>query len=162
VDVHRPRTCIILDTDPDVYDEETFEQAVSSAASVILAAQQRRFPFQLRTVNGLVLEDPMAIRSMLDQLAGVKATVTEDQDLASTSLDASRTTTGLSCAVITGRSGIQKLQKLGPLRTRFEQFTIVRMGAAASAQVHSLSGATLINSPNAEQFAVAWNRSVLV
>ena len=71
---------------------------------------------------------------------------------------ASRDPSGWSCALITGRAGVDALRSFGPLRHRFEQLTMVRMGSDERSKVYDLAGALLINSATSEDFAHAWNR----
>ena len=158
IDVHRPSTSVILDTTRDVYDEESFEDAVRAAASVIVAAMTRRFPFALRTLDGAVIDDRSSRLAVMDFFATIEPTDRPAHDLGSIALRASRGPSGLSCATITGRAGVETLQSLGPLRNRFEQLTMVRMGSDQRSQVYELAGAVLMNTRTSADFAHAWNR----
>ncbi len=158
IDVHRPRTCVVLDTTAALYPGDAFEDAVEAAASIAVAAIRRRFPYVLYTTSGDIVQDPTPMLAMLDFLAGLETTDEPTSTVGRTALDATRRNAGLSCAVITGRAGVETLQTLGPLRTRFEQLTIVRMGAGSGAEIHELSGATLINAATSDHFSQAWSR----
>ena len=96
--------------------------------------------------------------SVLDFLSGVEVSPERTATLGATAFEASRGNPGLSCAVVTGRANVEDLQSLGPLRARFEQMSIIRVGAGEGAEIHELSGATLINAATSEHFAQAWNR----
>lgn len=160
VDVHRPRTTVILDTSAALYDEDSFEDAVRAAASVIAAAMKRRFPFTLRTSDGHIIDDRSSRLAVMDFLAGIEANDDPSAGLAQAAVAAAKDPAGLSCAAITGRAGIDALRTLGPIRNRFEQFTMIRMGSGERSQVHELAGATLINAGTSEDFAHAWNRKM--
>ena len=158
IDVHRPGTTVILDTSADVYDDESFEDAVRAAASVIAAAMTRRFPFTLRTIDGQVINDRASNIAVMDFLAAVKPSTDTKLSIGSAALAASRDPAGLSCATITGRAGVDALQSLGPLRNKFDQLTMIRMGSVETAQVYQVGGATLINAGTSTDFAQAWSR----
>ena len=157
VDVHRPRTSVILDTTPAVYTHEAFEDAVRAAASIAASAMRHGFPFTVRTSDGKVIDDRSPRLAVLDFFAAVTP-ADHQADLAVAALAASRDPSGWSCALITGRAGVDALRSFGPLRHRFEQLTMVRMGSDERSKVYDLAGALLINSATSEDFAHAWNR----
>ncbi|MEM7142023.1 MAG: DUF58 domain-containing protein [Actinomycetota bacterium] len=158
VDVHRPRTTVILDTSRGLYDEESFEDAVRAAASVIVSAMTRRFPFTLRTTDGNVIDDRSSRLAVMDFLAAIEPHDDETMDLGVAAVAASQDPVGLSCAAITGRAGVDALRTLGPVRNRFDQLTMIRMGSGTTAEVYELAGAILINARTSTDFAGAWNR----
>ncbi len=158
VDANRPRTSVILDVTEGMYDESSFEDAVRSAASVIVAAMARRFPFTLRTTDGNSIDDRSPRIGVMDFLAGITRTENPSLDLGRAAFETSRDSGGISCATITGRAGVDVLRSLAPIRHRFDMLTMVRMGAGSQAEVHELTGAVLINAPTSADFADAWNR----
>jgi uncharacterized protein (DUF58 family) len=158
IDTHRPRTMVILDTTRELYDPESFEDAVRVAASITSAALTRRFPFTLRLSNGATIDDRSTRVGLMDFLAAVEPTDGERFDLGSAAVAATRDPAGLSCATITGRAGVDALRSLGPLRRRFDQLTMIRVGSATTSEVHELAGAILINARTSADFAQAWNR----
>lgn len=160
IDVHRPRTTVILDTTRDLYDEESFEDAVRGAAGIIVAAMTRRFPFTLRTTDGHVIDDRSSRLAVMDFLAAIERSDDDTMDLGRTAVAASRDPAGLSCAIITGRAGVDALRSLGPIRNRFDQLTMIRMGSDQRSQVYELAGAVLMNVGTSDDFAHAWNRRI--
>ncbi|MEM9203383.1 MAG: DUF58 domain-containing protein [Actinomycetota bacterium] len=158
IDVHRPRTCVILDTNAALYRGDAFEDAVRVTASIVIAAIQRRFPYLIRTTDETAIQDPAPTLAVLDFLASLDVTEQPQANLATAAFNATRGNPGLSCAVVTGRAGVEDLQALGPLRTRFEQMAIIRVGTGQGAEIHELSGATLYNVSTSGHFAQAWNR----
>jgi uncharacterized protein (DUF58 family) len=160
IDVHRPRTTVILDTSRELYDQESFEDAVRAAASIIVSAMTRRFPFTLRTSDGALIDDRSSRLAVMDHLAAIEPNDDENFDLGHAAVAASRDPGGLSCAAITGRAGVDALQSLGPIRNRFDQLTIIRMGSGTASETHELGGAVLINAGTSADFAQAWNRRI--
>jgi uncharacterized protein (DUF58 family) len=158
VDVHRPRTTVILDTSRELYDDESFEDAVRAAASVIVSAMTRRFPFTLRTTDGSLIDNRASRLAVMDFLAAIQPNDDPALDLGATAVQASHDPAGLSCATITGRAGVDALRSLGPIRKRFDQLTMIRMGSGETSEVYELGGAVLINARTSIDFANAWNR----
>lgn len=158
IDVHRPRTCVILDTKASQYRGDGFEDAVRVAASIVVAAIRRRFPYLVRTTDGASIQEPAPMLALLDFFAGLELAEEPRSSLGGAAFEATRGNPGLSCAVVTGRAGVEDLQSLGPLRTRFEQMSIIRVGTGEGAEIHELSGATLFNTATSGHFAQAWNR----
>jgi uncharacterized protein (DUF58 family) len=158
VDVHRPRTTVILDTSRELYDDESFEDAVRAAASVIVSAMTRRFPFTLRTTDGSLIDSRASRLAVMDFLAAIQPNDDPALDLGATAVQASHDPAGLSCATITGRAGVDALRSLGPIRKRFDQLTMIRMGSGETSEVYELGGAVLINARTSVDFANAWNR----
>ena len=160
VDNQQPRTAVILDTRATLHDDESFEDAIRAAASVIVAAMERNFPFMVRTTCGRVIDDRSPRTAVMDLFSELQPDPTGDADLGTLGLRAARDPVGLSLACITGRATVDDLRGLGPLRARYEQLTIVRVGTGARAGVFELAGAILINAPDSQDFARAWNRRI--
>ncbi|MFN0089438.1 MAG: DUF58 domain-containing protein [Acidimicrobiales bacterium] len=160
VDTNQPRTLVVLDTRSDVYTEDSFDDAVRCAASIVVACAANRFPVRLRTTDGLTLSAERGARvdTVLDQLAGLARSPTAG--LANIAAQAAGERGGLSLAVITGQSTASDLVAVGPLRARFESVTIGRIGVSGRGRVHELPGAVLINAETAADWAQAWNRRV--
>lgn len=158
IDVHRPRTTVILDTTRSLYDDQSFEDAVRATASIIVSAMTRRFPFTLRTSDGYVIDDRSSRLAVMDLLSALEPHDDSSMDLAQAATTASNDPAGLSCAVITGRAGVDALGSLGPIRNRFDQLTMIRMGSGTSSEIYELAGAVLINANTSADFAQAWNR----
>lgn len=161
IDVHRPRTSVILDTTASVYDSVSFEDAVRAAASVVVAAMSRRFPFTLRTSDGRVINERSSRIAVMDFLAEIRPTDDRTIDLGLVAVAAGRDPAGLSCATITGRAGVDALRSLGPVRRRFDHLTMIRIGSGTGSEVFELGGAILINAATSLDFANAWNRRMV-
>jgi len=160
VDTFQPRTLVILDVDRRLYDADSFEDAVRVVASLVVANCANNFPIRLRTTAGLVLgsETGDRVERFLDHLALVKPS----RSASLRNLPAQMTTErgGFSLAVVTGRAGVSELAAVGPMRTRFSNVTIGRLGVRSAGGVFELPGAVLINAGSSTEFAQAWNRRI--
>ncbi len=156
VDTHQPRTLVILDTRESIHDEDSFEEAISVAASIVNSSLRRRFPCRLMTTCGIDLDGSSRRGVILDRLAGL---VWSDQgDIGETARRARNRKGGFSLALISGRAPADDLIAIGPLRARFRNITIGRLGAPAGRTVVELPGATVINARTGLDFASAWNQ----
>ena len=160
VDTFQPRTLVIFDVDRRLYDADSFEDAVRVVSSLVVANCTSNFPVRLRTTAGLVLgsETGDRLERFLDHLALVKPS----RSASLRNLPAQMTTErgGFSLAVITGRAGVTELAAVGPLRTRYSNVTIGRMGVRSTGGVFALPGAVLINAGTSTEFTQAWNRRI--
>lgn len=158
VDTFQPRSLILLDVNESVHTEEGFEHAIRVVASLLLASIRNNFPVRLRTSAGLVIssETGERIDRMLDQLAALEPV--PDAGLMKLSQQVRSEQGGFSLAVITGQSNAKDLAVVGPLRGRFQNITIARMGVSGRSTVYELPGAVLINASTSTEFAQAWNR----
>jgi uncharacterized protein (DUF58 family) len=160
VDTYQPRSLIILDVNASVYNGEAFDEAVRVAASLVLASMRANFPVRLRTTDGYLFSSrghgsTGQRDALLDHLAALGPN--PSASLADLGREVSDELAGLSLAVVTGQAPARDLAVIGPLRARFENITIARMGGRG-ASVYQLPGALLVNAPAASEFAHAWNR----
>jgi len=160
VDTYQPRTLVIFDVDQDVYEGDSFEHAVRVVASLMVANAVNNFPVRLRTTAGLVLgsESGDRIDRILDHLAAIKPA--RNASLARVAPQAAGERGGFSLAVITGQAGVSELAAVGPLRSRFSNVTIGRVGVRGRSGIFDLPGAVLINAGTSTEFAQAWNRRI--
>lgn len=160
VDTFQPRSLVVFDVHDKVYTEEGFEHAVRVVASLLVASIRNHFPIRLRTTSGLVIgsETGERLERFLDQLAALQPE--PEASLASISRQVASERGGFSLAVITGQATATDLSVIGPLRGRFQNITIGRVGVQGRGSVHELPGAVLINAATSVEFAQAWNRRV--
>lgn len=160
VDTYQPRTLVIFDVDAEVYDGDSFEDAVRVVASLMVANTRSKFPIRLRTTSGLVLgsESGDRIERILDHLAAIQPSA--GARLADLAQQLVMERSGFSLAVITGQAGVRELAAIGPLRTRFQNVTIGRVGVRGRGGIYELPGAVLINAGTSSEFAQAWNRRI--
>jgi uncharacterized protein (DUF58 family) len=160
VDTFQPRSLVVFDVHDKVYTDEGFEHAVRVVASLLVASVRNHFPIRLRTTSGLVMgsETGERLERFLDQLAALQPE--PEASLASISRQVASERGGFSLAVITGQATATDLSVIGPLRGRFQNITIGRVGVRGRGSVHELPGAVLINAATSVEFAQAWNRRV--
>jgi uncharacterized protein (DUF58 family) len=160
VDTYQPRTLVIFDVDANVYEGDSFEHAVRVVASLMVANTRNNFPIRLRTTGGLVLGSETGDRAerILDHLAAIQPSA--DAKLATFSPQVATERGGFSLAVITGQAGVRELAAVGPLRARFQNVTIGRVGVRGRGGIYELPGAVLINAGTSGEFAQAWNRRI--
>ncbi len=158
IDVHRPRTSVILDTAAARYDHDDFEAAVRATASLVVAAMTRRFPFSLRTTHGETFDDRLPRLAVMDFLAAVAASASPSDELNAAVLTESRNPTGLSCAVVTGAADDGTVEAVAELQHRVDRLTIVRMGVGSDAAVQRIGRVTVVDAATSEDFAHAWNQ----
>jgi uncharacterized protein (DUF58 family) len=160
VDTFQPRSLVVFDVHDKVYSEEGFEHAVRVVASLLAASIHNHFPIRLRTTSGLVMgsETGDRLERILDQLSALRTE--HDASLSSISRQVASERGGFSLAVITGQATATDLSAIGPLRGRFQNITIGRVGVRGRGSVHELPGAVLINAATSVEFAQAWNRRV--
>lgn len=158
VDTYQPRTLVILDTRSTIHDADSFDAAVSAAASIVEANMAKRFPFSLKTTCGRTLDHLMSRTRVLDELAAIN--MSSGGSIADVVEQARRGQGGVSLAVISGRCSAEDLSVLGPLRNKFAAITIGRLGAKGHGGLTRLPGAVLINAEESHDFARSWNQRV--
>lgn len=160
VDTYQPRTLVIFDVNANVYEGESFEHAVRVVASLMVANAKNNFPVRLRTTAGLVLgsETGDQVERIMDHLAAIRADPEASLHRIAPQVASERS--GFSLAVITGQAGVSELAAVGPLRSRFSNVTIGRVGVRGRGGVFELPGAVLINAGTSTEFAQAWNRRI--
>jgi uncharacterized protein (DUF58 family) len=160
IDTFQPRSLVVFDVHEKVYAPEGFEHAVRVVASLLVASIRNNFPVRLRTTSGKVMgsETGDRLERMLDQLAALQPE--PEASLASIERQVASERGGYSLAVVTGQATARDLAVIGPLRGRFQNITIGRVGVQGRGSVHELPGAVLINAATSAEFAQAWNRRV--
>ncbi|HEX2299213.1 MAG TPA: DUF58 domain-containing protein, partial [Pseudonocardiaceae bacterium] len=155
---HEPRLMVVLDTSMSPYHEKSFEEAVSAAASVCVAALGSGFPLTFRTT---VTESEPEIwtgvegEAVLDLLAGVQRSGA-DQGLAALPGIVPRDD-GLTLEVITGQPGGELLALLPVVQRRVRMVSLIQFTDDPAAFPAALQGVPAIEVRRGEEFAAAWN-----
>lgn len=159
VDTSQPSTVVLLDLRPSLYTEESFEQAVDTAASAIVSAGANKAPVQLRLTDGTVLGGPRVrdVTPLIDHLTGVQAD--PSGSLREQLLALRRMRGGTSLVVVTGEIDPQDLPYVGNLRRRFEQLVVISIDPEHRAPI-DFPGVRLIVGADADAVAAAWNLQV--
>jgi uncharacterized protein (DUF58 family) len=158
---NEPRLMVVLDTSMRPYSEKSFEDAVSAAASLSIAAIRGGFPLELRTTGGAASASERGAdgtTAMLDLLAGVQRSA-DDPGLAAlpsmVPLDE-----GVSLGVVTGQPDTAMLAVLPTVRSRFLMVSLIQFAERFAAPPASLRGVIAVNVRSGAEFAAAWNHLV--
>jgi uncharacterized protein (DUF58 family) len=158
---NEPRLMVVLDTSVAPYTEKSFEDAVSAAASLCVAAVRGGFPLELHTTGGFSSAADRSVDStgaLLDLLAGGERTA-DDPGLAALPkmipLDS-----GVSLGIVTGQPGNQMLAVLPAVRPRFLMVSLIQFAERFAGPPADLRGVIGVNVHNCAEFAAAWNHLV--
>lgn len=156
VDTAQPYTVVLLDVNPDRYSEETFEEAVDVAASVLMSLSGGKAPVQLRVTNGDRVggpfqPDPSAVIDYLTEVKPSSAGSLEHELLL-----LRRDRGGTALVVVTGILDPSALPGVAALRRRFDRVIAVTVdGRRLRVPVHP--GLTVVAASNADELARTWN-----
>jgi uncharacterized protein (DUF58 family) len=158
---NQPRLMVVLDTNSMGYSEQSFENAVSAAASLAIAAIRGGFPLELRTTGGAVAASDRAADGAvgaLDLLAAARPT-RDDPGLAALpgmiSVDDS-----VALGVVTGQPDPRMLSVLPTVRRHFLMVSLIQFSDRFAAPPAPLNGVVSLTVRSAEEFADAWNKLV--
>ncbi|GAA3117754.1 DUF58 domain-containing protein [Streptomyces echinatus] len=155
---NEPRLMILLDTSESPYTEKSFEDAVSAAASLCVAAVRAGFPLELRTTGGgMTAADQTGegLTPTLDLLAGVER---DRQDPGLAALPSMVPEQGaVSLGVVTGQPEPAMLTALPQVRSRFMMISLVQFADTYAAPPSALHGVVSMNVRSREEFAATWN-----
>ncbi|MEU6592092.1 DUF58 domain-containing protein [Streptomyces sp. NPDC046881] len=158
---NEPRLMVVLDTSESPYTEKSFEDAVSAAASLCVAAIRAGFPLELRTTGGRMTATDQTgegLTPTLDLLAGVER---DRQDPGLAALPSMVPEQGaVSLGVITGQPEPAMLTALPQVRSRFMMISLVQFADTYAAPPSALHGVVSMNVRSREEFAVTWNELV--
>jgi uncharacterized protein (DUF58 family) len=158
---NEPRLMVVLDTSAQPYTEESFEEAVSAAASLCVAAIRGGFPLELRTTGGDASASERGAdgtTAVLDLLAGVRRA---DDDPGLAALPGMVPLhEGVSLGVVTGQPGERMLAVLPAVRSRFLMVSLIQFAERFSGPPASLRGVVAVNVRSGAEFTAAWNHLV--
>ena len=159
VDTSQPHTVVLLDLRPSLYTEESFEQAVDTAASVIVSSGTSKAPVELRLTDGTVLGGPRVreVTPLIDHLTGVQAE--PRGSLREPLLALRRLRGGTSLIVVTGEIEPTDLPYVANLRRRFDQLVVISVDPERRAPI-DFPGVRLLVGADADAIAAAWNLQV--
>jgi uncharacterized protein (DUF58 family) len=156
---NEPHLMVVLDTSAEPYTDESFEDAVRTAASLCMAACDRNFPIDLRTTGGAVAisdRSGQGRTAMLDLLAGVEPS--QDSSGLRELLRMVPREEGVALGVVTGQPPAGQLAAVSTVRPRFSMVSVVQLGEQFDRPAASLRGAVVVNVRTSADFAVAWTR----
>jgi uncharacterized protein (DUF58 family) len=159
---NEPRILVVLDTSAHPYDDDSFEDAVRVAASLVVACADHRFPTEFRTTGGVAGSiDPTGLgrTDVLDKLAAVRRSPT-DAGLEAVVGIAARREQGVSAAVVTGQPAADKAAAVGQVRSRFQMVTFVQVGEKFDRPALPVNGVLGVSGDTSEDVARIWKRKV--
>jgi uncharacterized protein (DUF58 family) len=159
VDTSQPYTVVLFDQRPSLYTEQSFEEAIDVAASVLVATAANKAPVELRLTDGTVIGGPRIreVTPLIDHLTGVEAD--PSGSLQARLLTLRRLRGGTSLVVVTGELDPADLPYVATLRRRFDQLVVISIDPEERAPVE-FPGVRVIIAPDADAACAAWNVQV--
>jgi uncharacterized protein (DUF58 family) len=159
---NEPNILVLLDTSEEPYEEDSFEDAVRVAASLVVACVDRRFPTEFRTTGGVSGHiDPTGagLTDVLDKMSAI-GTRPDDPGLPSLLKTAARRSQGVSMAAVSGQVDPQKAQVVGAVRGRYQMSTFVQVGERFGRPGLSIPGVLCMSADTSEGVARLWRTRV--
>src|SRR3954464_15433499 len=155
-DTSRPYTVVILDRRRSLYTEESFEQAIDVAASVLVACAANKAPVELRLTDGTVVGGPRIrdVTPLIDHLTGVHADPAGS--LQAQLLNLRRMRGGTSLGVVAGELDVDALPYVATLRRRFDRLVVISIDPEPRVPI-DFPGVRLLVAPDADAVTAAWN-----
>ena len=157
---NEPRLLLVLDTSADVYQGDSFEDAVRVIASLLVAGVDQRYPTELRTTSGVAVSiDPVGHgrNEALDQLAAVRPG--PDAGLAEIIRLVGRREHGVSLGAVTGQPTRENALVVGRVRSRFDMATLIQVGERFDRPPLDVPGVLGFNVATSADFARIWAAS---
>jgi uncharacterized protein (DUF58 family) len=158
---NQPRLLVVLDTSSRPYVENAFEDAVSAAASLAMAAIRGGFPLELRTTGGAAMAAERGgegAAAALDLLAAA-AMAPNDPGLAALpgmlSMGESE-----ALGVITGQPEAQTLAILPSVRRHVLMVSLVQFLGQFGVPIPAPPGILSVTAHSLDEFAASWNKLV--
>jgi uncharacterized protein (DUF58 family) len=155
---NEPKLLIVLDTSSDPYDDESFEDAVRVAASLVSAGADKRYPTELRTsggISGSIDPSGLGLTDVMDKLASVQRH-DGDPGLKALLTMASGRDRGVSLGVVTGQPSIEQARMVGVVRGRFDMATAIQVGERFERPPLSVTGVLSVNADTSAEWARIW------
>ena len=155
---NEPRLLIVLDTSRQPYDDESFEDAVRVAASLVMAGAEKRYPTDFRTTGGVAGSvDPAGsgLSDVMDKLAAVQPD-DGDPGLKALTTMAPPRNRGVSLGAVTGQPPVDQARTVGLVRGRFDMATIIQVGERFERPPLNVSGVLSVNATTSAEWARIW------
>jgi uncharacterized protein (DUF58 family) len=156
VDTSQPYTVVIFDQRASLYTEESFEQAVDVAASVLVASAINKAPVELRLTDGTVVGGPRVreVTPIIDYLTGV--TSDPSGSLRAQLLALRRMRGGTSLIIVTGEIDPDDLPFVAALRRRFDRLVVISIDTERRPTA-DFPGVRVLVAPDADAVCAGWN-----
>ena len=159
---NEPRILVVLDTSLAPYADDSFEDAVRVAASLVSVAAERRYPTDFRTtggVSGTIDPTGHGRSDVFDKLAAVQPS-TSDPGLAALTGLAARRVQGVAAGVVTGQPSREQANAVALVRGRFEMVTMVQVGERFDRPPIHVPGVLGVNAATSEDFVRIWKTRI--
>lgn len=156
VDTSQPYSVVIFDQRPTRYTEESFEQAIDVAASVLVACGADKAPVELRLTDGTLIGGPRlrAVTPLIDHLTGMQSDPAGS--LQAQVLPLRRARGGTTLVVITGELDQADLPYVAALRRRFDRLVVLSVDPERRVPV-DFPGLRVIVGVDADEVRAGWN-----
>lgn len=160
---NQPRLMVVLDTSSFGYTDDSFEHAVSAAASLAMAAIQGGFPLELRTTNGGAVASDRGGEGAVAALDLLASTQRDKNDPGLAALPGMVAVDDqVALGVVTGQPDPRSLNVLPTVRRHFLMVSLIQFAARGNVPRTELPGVVSLMSRSVAEFADAWNRLVRV
>jgi uncharacterized protein (DUF58 family) len=156
VDTSQPYSVVIFDQRPSRYTEESFEQAIDVAASVLVACGADKAPVELRLTDGTLIGGPRmrAVTPLIDHLTGMHSDPAGS--LQAQLLPLRRARGGTTLVVVTGELDQADLPYVAALRRRFDRLIVLSVDPERRVPV-DFPGLRVIVGVDADEVGAGWN-----
>lgn len=155
IDTSQPHTVVLLDLDPAVYSDETFEEAVDVAASLAVVHAASNAAVELRTSTGEQVGGAAArsVLPLVDRLTAISPD--GDGELRHELLRLRHHRGGTALLVVTGVLDADVLPAVAALRQRFRRVAVASVAPEPHAGAR-YPGVHVVEAVDAAGFAAAW------
>lgn len=158
---NQPRMMVVLDTSESSYSARSFEDAVSAAASLTVAAIRGSFPLELRTTGGASVIGDGGSESILPALDLLASADRSKNDPGLTALPGMVSLEeSVALGVITGQPDSRVLGVLPAIRRHFLMVSLIQFSERPEAWSAGLHGVVTLMAHSVEEFVQAWNKLV--
>jgi uncharacterized protein (DUF58 family) len=160
---NQPRLLVVLDTSFGPYTENSFEEAVSAAASLTMAGIRGGFPLELRTTAGGAIASERGGESALAALDLLASAQRDKDDPGLAALPGMVSTEDqVALGVVTGWPDPRVLNVLPMIRRHFLMVSLIQFSERRDAPRAALRGVVSLTSRSVNEFADAWNKLVRI
>lgn len=158
---NEPRMMVVLDTNAASYTERSFEDAVSAAASLAMAAIRGGFPLELRTTAGATVISERGGEGAVPALDLLASATMSANDRGLAALPGMVSTDDrVALGVVTGQPDPALLGVLPAVRRHFLMVSMVQFIDQYNAPPAMLHGVVALTARSLEEFAGGWNTLV--
>ncbi len=152
-----PRLMVVLDTWAGSYDDDSFEDAVRVAASLVSAGCDSRYPVMFHTTGGLEAEAAPSGEGRLEIMRILAGVQPDDDDPGLNGVvRVAERVEGVSLGAVTGQPPPERTLGITRVRPRFDMVTVVQVGEAFDRPAMRIPGAVTVNGGDSLEVAAQW------